>query len=110
MEKRKFEERIKELMERSKLNQKQFAIKVGVTEVCMSRYIKGERQPDFEIVANMATALNTTTDYLLGRTETDTIDSDFGRVRMFVARNSNKLSLEQKELLIKALLSDVKGD
>ena len=31
----------------------------------MSRYIKGERQPDFEIVANMATALNTTTDYLL---------------------------------------------
>ena len=58
----------------------------------------------------MATALNTTTDYLLGRTETDTIESDFGRVRMFVARNSNKLSLEQKEMLIKALLSEVRGE
>lgn len=110
MNKNMFEERIKELMNQSNLNQKQLAIKVGVTEVCMSRYIKGERQPDVEIVANMATALNTTTDYLLGRTETDMIESDFGRVRMFVARNSNKLSLEQKEMLIKALLSEVKGE
>lgn len=106
----KFEVRLKELMKKSNLNQRQLATKIGVTEVCMSRYLNGERQPDFEIVANMATALNTTTDYLLGRATTDKIDSDFGSVRMFVARNANKLSLEQKEILIKALLTDVKGD
>lgn len=59
--------KIQNLMQRSGLTQKQLAELVNVTEVSMSRYISGERDPSVETLANIATALHTTTDFLLGK-------------------------------------------
>jgi transcriptional regulator with XRE-family HTH domain len=45
------------------------AEKIGVSEVTISRYVNGERTPRSELLEKMATVLNTTTDYLLGRSD-----------------------------------------
>lgn len=59
-------ERIAGLLEQLGITQRELANRIGITEVSMSRYIRGDRTPKGPVIANMATALNTTTDYLLG--------------------------------------------
>ena len=48
------------------ISQKELAATIGVTEGVISRYVSGERDPKPEMIANIATALHTTSDYLLG--------------------------------------------
>ncbi len=86
------------------MTQSQLAESIGVTRATMSRYISGDRVPNGETVANIATALRTTSDYLLGR-ESD-IELDFPEVERFIARNSSKMTLQQKKDLINALFGD----
>ena len=74
-------ERIAALMKEEKLSQKELAVMAGVTEAALSRYINNERQPKVEILANIATALKTTSDYLInGKTE----EIDFAEIYRFV--------------------------
>jgi len=61
--------RILPLMKKRGMTQRELANQIGVTEVSISRYISGQRMPKANIVVYMADALNTTTDYILGRTE-----------------------------------------
>lgn len=60
-------ERITELLEKKGMKQKELAERVGVTEVTISRYVTGERIPHPDIIIKMAEVLESTTDYLLGR-------------------------------------------
>lgn len=64
-----FIKRLQMLLDENNMNQKELAHKVGVTEVTISRYMNGERKPRVEIINKIAEALNTTTDYLLGRSD-----------------------------------------
>ena len=59
-------ERIAGLLKQLGITQRELAERIGITEVSMSRYIRGDRTPKGPVVANMATVLNTTTDHLLG--------------------------------------------
>lgn len=61
--------RILPLMKKKGMTQRELANQIGVTEVSISRYISGARMPKANIVVYMADALNTTTDFILGRTE-----------------------------------------
>lgn len=65
----KFVKRLQILLEEKNINQKELANYVGVTEVTISRYMNGERKPRIEIVNKIAEVLDTTTDYLLGRSD-----------------------------------------
>ena len=58
--------KISELLKQQNLSQKELAEKIDVTEATLSRYITGTREPKPEVLANIATALHTTSDYLLG--------------------------------------------
>ena len=95
-------DRIASLLSKSGLTQKELAGMVGVTEAAMSKYLKNERRPRIEVVANLATALNTTSDFLIYGTEPD---DDFAQVYRLVARSSSKMSDDQKMALMKVLLN-----
>lgn len=56
------------LLENKNMTQRELANRVGVTEVTIGRYINGTREPKGTILKDIATALNVTTDYLLGHT------------------------------------------
>lgn len=93
--------KIAELIKERNITQKELAQMIGVTEASMSRYVSGDRVPKSEIIANMATALKTTVDYLLG-TELEE-DNEFPKIKRLIARNSAKMSMDEKRELINAL-------
>lgn len=47
------------------LSQKELCEKIGITEASLSRYENNLREPKGDIIAKLAKALNTSTDYLL---------------------------------------------
>ena len=93
--------RIEEKMKKQKLSQKDLALMIGVTESALSRYINDERAPKLDVLANMATALNTTVDYLITGMEDET---DFDSLYRLVARGSQNLDEIEKMKLIEAIL------
>ncbi len=82
------------------MTQKELADKVGVTEAVISRYISGTREPKPDMLANIATALGTTSDYLLDLNN-ELKHSDMCRI---LARNASSMTEDEKKELIEILL------
>lgn len=99
-----FTDRLSLLLEKKNMTQAELAERICVTKATMSRYVNGERTPNGDIVANIATALNTTSDYLLGREGND--DFNFPKIERIIARNASKMTLQQKKELINALFGE----
>ena len=97
-----FTDIIVELMKQEGLSQKELAEKINVTEASMSRYIKGERIPRIDVLVKLANVFNVSIEYLQGLKEVD----DFNEIKRIVARNSKKMTDEQKMELTKILLKD----
>lgn len=100
-----FGERVIKLLNESGYSQRDFAAILGVTDGALSRYLRNEREPKMEIIANMATALNTTTDYLLKGVEDE---NSFENTYRLVARGSSLMSDEEKLKLMRILLNNGK--
>lgn len=62
-------ERLKELLTQKGMEQKDLAIKLNLSPQTISGYITGYRVPNPDTLIKLADELNTTTDYLLGRTD-----------------------------------------
>ena len=91
---------VRKLMKQYDLSQKDLAGMSGVTEAAMSRYLAGERQPRADKIANMATALHSTSDELLGR---KVEGPDINEAFRLVARNADKIPAKAKLELIRIL-------
>jgi transcriptional regulator with XRE-family HTH domain len=94
-------ERIATLLKEMNISQKDLAMMIGVTESSLTRYIKNEREPKIEVLANLATALNTTVDYLTTGKKPET---DFDEIYNLVARGSYALTEAQKMKIIEAVM------
>ena len=95
---------IKEILEQKGISQKELAASAGVTEAAMSHYIKGDRVPRGANLLNIAKALGTTTNVLLGETETD--DISYEKINTLVARKAKDFTKEQKKTLINLILGE----
>lgn len=62
--------RIRQLRKTKNIQQNEFAKKIGILNVVLSRYESGERRPDQGTLENINDYFSVTTDYLLGRSET----------------------------------------
>lgn len=98
-------ERIKELLEKKNLNQKQLAEKVGCTEAAISHYIKGDRTPRASVLAKIAIALDTTSDYLTEGIPTD-VKEELGFAKKLIARNVTQMTKAEKREIINILIGD----
>ena len=98
--------RITELLNKRGMTQKELADLAGVTEATISRYVSGDRMPKSQILSNMATALKTTSEYLLGNEEEGDLESDFTQIERLIARNANKMTNKQRKELIDMLFQD----
>lgn len=100
-------ERIARLLIEQGKTQRELAEQIGTTNASISRYIKGDRVPKGPILANIAKALHTTTDYLLGN-EKDSNDPEleYNYTQRVIARNSNRWSKKQKLDLVNALFEN----
>ena len=94
-------ERIVKLLDDKRISQKDLASLIGVSESALSRYINNEREPKIEVLANLATALDTTIDYLTTGKKPET---DFDEIYRLVARSSYELTETQKMQIIQAVM------
>lgn len=69
----------------------------------MSRYVSGDREPKPDVLANIATALHTTSDFLLG---IENKDFSQPRIRRMIARNAASMTEQEKKELINALFGE----
>ena len=93
-------------MEQGK-TQRELAKQVGTTGASISRYIKGDRVPKGPILANIAKALHTTTDYLLGNEKnSNDPELEYNYTQRAIARNANRWSKKQKLDLVNALFEN----
>lgn len=97
--------KMKELMQTQNISQKELAIRLNVQEATISRYINNNREPNAENLLNIATALNTTIDYLLGKSNSSDISFGYGNLKLFVARNATNLTQEEKFDIISILIN-----
>lgn len=91
-------QRIRTLLKNSGMSQRELAERVGATESAVSKYVSGEREPRAEVLANIATALGTTVEYLLGKTEG--LETPFGTIYDLCARHAPQMTMEERNKLI----------
>ena len=99
-----FANKVKELMIRDNISQKELSKLSGISESSISRYLSDSLQPRMDILAKISKVFNVTTSYLLGEEKNPFIPSDaFDETMCVVTRNKSKLSDAQKAELIKVL-------
>lgn len=96
--------KIEKLLENSNMTQRELAERINLDETILSRIISGERSPKVDVVANIATVLRVTSDYLLDIENSD--DYDPTKEIRILARNASKLTKEQKKELLDIILND----
>ncbi|MBM7854195.1 transcriptional regulator with XRE-family HTH domain [Desulfohalotomaculum tongense] len=67
-----FAARLVSLRKKAKFTQKELAAKLNIGRGALSLYEIGQREPDLETLNKIADFFNVSTDYLLGRTNSDT--------------------------------------
>lgn len=100
-------ERYHELLRLNRLKQRDLARTVGVGEVAMSRYGSGARCPKPEMIAKIALALGTSSEYLCGTDGMMKPDESFAMVRGLVMSYAREWSQEEKKLLLLAIAEKI---
>lgn len=75
-EKYPFPSRLRKLMEASKTTQRELAQAIGMRPQTVSLYVQGQSFPDVNGITKIARFFSVSSDYLLGLSETATIDED----------------------------------
>ncbi|MGN6304209.1 MAG: helix-turn-helix domain-containing protein [Mesorhizobium sp.] len=82
-----FKERLKDARKLRGLNQAELAAKAGLPAASVSHFESGPRKPSFDNLKALASALNVTTDYLLGRSDTPQASAEtVGRLHRDLSR------------------------
>lgn len=67
-----FKDRLRELRQAHDMSQLELANRLGVHPMTISGYERGIRRPDFEVLDDLAEALDASFDYLLGNDDSNT--------------------------------------
>ena len=100
----KFGDILRQLLEDNDITQKQLAndLNIGVTTI--GNYVRGFREPDFEVIKLIATYFNVSTDYLLNfrsGTTRDHSEDELLRIYRSLPQSEKRLFLEQGKLLVR---------
>ena len=90
-----FAERLREVRDKRGLTQVELGTKAGIPGTSIAHMEAGSRKPSFDSLRRLATALEVTTDYLLGRVDEAKIVQE-GDV---LFRDLEKISVEDRQLL-----------
>lgn len=88
-----FGERLSKCIKDAGYTQKQLADMIGITPVRLNYWIKDKRQPDIPMIKGLASALNVSSDYLIGNS------SDGAGSAMDALVEERKLSASDRSLI-----------
>ena len=95
--------RIRDLLAKKGMTQRDLAEKTDCTEAAISHYIKGDRIPRASVLTKIAIALDTTSDDLMEGIPAD-VKEEIGYARKLIARNVSKMTLEEKKKILDILI------
>lgn len=107
-----FDKILRQLRKEKHLSQSELADILELSRSSVSMYERGERKPDFETLEKIAAYFQIDMNTLLGHSPTElkmTKPKDnisFDDMNLLLARNGKKLTVEQKQELIRTLLAD----
>lgn len=96
--------RIAELLSKRNMTQKELSQVAEITESAISHYVKGDRVPRGVNLIKISKALGVTTDYLLNSDEEDDKENELRIVKTLIARNSEKMTMEERMELMGILV------
>ncbi len=99
-----FGEILRELLEANCITQKKLAADLNIAATTIGNYIRGIREPDFEILKLFAKYFNVTTDYLLNYQSGNVNDHNEDELLMLyrmLPEDWKELLLEQGKLLVR---------
>lgn len=85
--------RIKELRQSLSLSQAELAQQLHCTQAALSQYESGSREPGLQDLVKIATALQTSTDYLLGLTHIKSIDADIKKIGDYLGLSEESIKI-----------------
>lgn len=97
-------EKVKYILKKKGLKQKDLAELSGITESSLSRYMKDLREPKVDDFTKMADALGVSVDYLLEKPMEYVEGNDYTNVCIAILKYGVNLSLEDKMNAVKLLL------
>ena len=92
-----FAMRLKKLREQKRLNQTELANLLKVSNGSITKWERGDRQPDYETLENIADTFNVTIDYLLGRSDSK---QEFNESQMNFSTPQEALSFILKQDMV----------
>ena len=104
-ERNEFSIRLEEMLKARNMTQKVLAKKAEVTEAAMSHYVKGDRTPRSSVLARIAMALDTTSEYLMEGVPQNYVN-EISYAKRLIARNVNQMSNAEKREILSILLGD----
>lgn len=97
--------RLKSLRESRGISQKELSEQIGVSDVMVSMYEQGKKNPSIDTISKIADYFSVSVDYLLGKELTD--DSlSYDKLLKIYTRGKNNLTPEEKIKLAQIILND----
>ncbi|MDI3537685.1 MAG: hypothetical protein PWP30_2167 [Eubacteriaceae bacterium] len=97
-----FKDRLKELIENSKYNQREVAEEIGISKQTISFYVNGKRLPDIDTVYKLCKFFKISSDYLLGLSDIKSMDIDIKEMSKETGLNDDSIErLKSLNKLIK---------
>ena len=97
--------RLSALLQEKGIQQQELAKHAGVTEAAVSHYVNGTRVPRSSVLARIAAALGTSSDYLIsGDPGNAEGESEMNQLKRMIARNASQMSREEKMEIISILM------
>ena len=96
--------KIKTLCKEQRLTQAKLAQNLGISEVSMSRYVRGQRIPRAMELLKIAKATGSSCEELLGYE--DNYAADYLRIKQLLRKNCKRMTKTEKAKLIMIMLED----
>jgi transcriptional regulator with XRE-family HTH domain len=97
-------ERVKELRLALKLTQRELAIRAGLSHIQLGRYETHKSKPSSEMLQKLATALNTTTDFLVQGDQNDVVVAQLSDKELLEQFRQVQMLGEEDKRVVKVLL------
>lgn len=95
---------LRELLENNDISQKQLASDLNIATTTIGNYVRGVREPDFEILKLIASYFNVSTDYMLDFQSSVTKshnEDELLRIYRALPNDKKELLLEQSKVLMR---------